>query len=115
MKTHKSNKIRKRNKVRSAIVGSSEIPRLSVYKSNKYIYVQAVNDMDSKTVASASSLNMKDIKKPKMEQSFEVGKSLGEILKKNKVEKAVFDRGYYKYHGRVKQLADGIRKAGIKF
>jgi len=56
-----------------------------------------------------------DAKKPKADQSFEVGKSLGELLKKSKIDKAVFDRGYYRYHGRVQKLADGVREAGIKF
>lgn len=106
-----------RKKVKSKInsFGSESRPRLSIFRSNEHIYIQAIDDEKGRTLASASSLKVKEGKMGKSEKSTQVGKSLAEQLKKLNVEKAVFDRGAYRYHGRVKALADSIREGGIKF
>lgn len=108
-------RIRIKKRIRKVVSGTQDVPRLSVFRSNKDIYAQVVNDTEGKTLASASSLKL-DLKgKNKTEQAFEVGKALAEAAKQNGIEKVVFDRGGYLYHGRVKSLADGARKGGLKF
>jgi len=103
-------------KVRSTVQGLPEKPRLSVYRSNKYIYAQVIDDVSGKTLASFSNLNLKGkAKVTKAQAAFEVGKSLAELAKKNGISKVVFDRGGYKFHGRVKSLAEGAREGGLKF
>jgi large subunit ribosomal protein L18 len=111
-KVEKRNRIKRR--VRGKISGSSELPRLSVYKSNKEIYVQLIDDKDGKTLASASSRVLK-IKGTKVEISTEVGKAIAEKAKAAGIENIVFDRNGFLYHGRVKALADGAREGGLKF
>jgi large subunit ribosomal protein L18 len=114
MNSHKDAKIRRKHRVSSKIKGVHDKPRLSVFRSCKNILVQAIDDTKNVTVASYSSLNKLDKKeKNKTQVSFEVGRLLGEELKKKRIQKAVFDRGYYKYHGRVKAVADGIRSSGV--
>ena len=108
-------RLRIRRRIRKVVSGTQEIPRLSVFRSNKDIYAQVVNDSEGKTLASASSLKLEAKGKSKTEQAFEVGKALAEAAKQSGVEKVVFDRGGYLYHGRVKSLADGARKGGLKF
>ena len=108
-------RFRIRRRIRKVITGTQEIPRLSVFRSNKDIYAQVINDNEGKTLASASSLKMDEKGKNKSELAFEVGKALAETAKQNGIEKVVFDRGGYLYHGRVKSLADGARKGGLKF
>jgi large subunit ribosomal protein L18 len=108
-------RIRIRKRIRKVISGTTEIPRLSVFRSNKDIYAQVINDTDGKTLASASSLKLDSNGKNKTELAFEVGKALAESAKQSGIEKVVFDRGGYLYHGRVKSLADGARKGGLKF
>jgi large subunit ribosomal protein L18 len=105
LKTHK--KIRE-------IAKLSNRPRLSVYRSNKYIYAQIIDDKKGKTIVSASSLNLKS-KKTKKEKAYEVGKTLAERAVAAGIKKVVFDKGKYKYHGRVKALADGAREGGLIF
>ena len=111
-KVEKRNRIKRR--VRGKISGSSELPRLSVYKSNKEIYAQLIDDKDGKTLASASSRTLK-AKGNKVEISAEVGKAIAEKAKAAGIENIVFDRNGFVYHGRVKALADGAREAGLKF
>ena len=110
---------RRRYRSKKRTKGCEEKPRLVVYKSNRYIYVQAVDDVSGKTIVSASSLEpdiKKDIKSTKdIEASKIVGKLIGERLLKKNIDKAVFDRNGYLYHGRVKALADSAREAGLKF
>ena len=108
-------RFRIRRRIRKVITGTQEIPRLSVFRSNKDIYAQVINDNEGKTLASASSLKIEGKGKNKTELAFEVGKALAETAKQNGIEKVVFDRGGYLYHGRVKSLADGARKGGLKF
>ncbi len=100
--------------IRTNICGTTERPRLTVFRSNSQIYAQVIDDTKGKTLASASSLGIKD-KITKTEKAAQVGKALAEAAKKAGVEAVVFDRNGYLYHGRVKQLADAAREAGLKF
>jgi len=94
------------------IIGSGDMPRISVYRSSKYVYLQAIDDMTEKTICAAHSKTVQSGKKA--DEAFEVGKKLGALLKEKNITKAVFDRGPYTYLGRVQRLADGLREAGIQ-
>ena len=109
----------KHTRIRHTLKGTSEMPRLNVYRSTKEIYVQVIDDKAGKTLCSASS-NDKALEKAlagktKVEQAYEVGKAVAEKALKLKIKKVVFDRGGYVYTGRVKSLADGARAAGLEF
>lgn len=106
---------RKLRKARSrgVLFGTLAVPRISVFRSNRYIYAQAIDDAAQKTIASASSRAV-DKKLKKTEAAKSVGVNLGEAVKKLGVKSAVFHRGSSRYHGRVKAVADGLREAGIK-
>jgi len=107
---------RRHRRIRGKVVGSAERPRLVVYRSNKGVSAQLVDDVEAKTLAAASWLNLaKSFKGNKTEQAAEVGKLLAANAKQAGVESVVFDRGGYLYHGRVKALADGAREGGLKF
>jgi large subunit ribosomal protein L18 len=107
---------RRHKRVRGKIVGTAERPRLVVFRSNRGIEAQLVDDLEGKTLAAASWLHLtKTFKGSKSEQAAEVGKLLAANAKKAKVETVVFDRGGYLYHGRVKALADAAREGGLKF
>jgi large subunit ribosomal protein L18 len=107
-------------KRKKRIFGTREKPRLVVYRSLKYIYGQIVDDVQSKVLVSTSNLS-KDIPekvkkaKTKIEASREIGKVLASLAKKKNIERVVFDRNKYIYHGRVKALAEGAREGGLKF
>ena len=106
-----------RRRVRGKIAGTTDRPRLSVFRSNKQIYCQIIDDSNGKTLAAASSLD-KDIasKKPnKTEQAKLVGQLVAERAKEAEIETVTFDRGGYVYHGRIKSLAEGAREGGLKF
>ncbi len=103
-----------RRSIRAKIAGTTSVPRLSVYKSNKCIYAQLIDDAKGETVCTASSLKS-EIKGTKVEVAKAIGKEIGEAIKAKGIESVVFDRSGYLYHGRVKALADGIREAGLKF
>ena len=107
-------RLRIKRRVRGKISGSAELPRLSVYKSNKEIYAQLIDDKEGKTLASASSRAL-NAKGTKVEVSAEVGKAIAEKAKAAGIENVVFDRNGFVYHGRVKALADGAREGGLKF
>ncbi|MFM9055907.1 MAG: 50S ribosomal protein L18 [Bacteroidota bacterium] len=114
------NKIIRRNKIRSrirkTITGTTERPRLSIFRSNKSIYAQVIDDLNGHTIVAASSRESGvNIKSTKIEQATAVGKLLAEKAKAAGVSAVVFDRGGYLYHGRVKALADGAREAGLQF
>ena len=109
-KEYRRNKIRRR--IRASITGTADRPRLAVFRSNKEIYVQLINDIDGTTILAASS---KDIKGTKTEQASAVGKAIAEKSIAAGLSKVVFDRGGYLYHGRVKALAEGARESGLKF
>ena len=100
-------------RIRKSVNGTAERPRLSVFRSNKQIYAQVINDLTGKTLASASSLGLEAM--PKKEQAAKVGELLAEKAQAAGITQVVFDRNGYLYHGRVKELADGARKGGLKF
>lgn len=109
-------RIRIKRRVRGKISGSSELPRLSVYKSNKEIYAQLIDDKDGKTLVAASSREKGvDAKGTKIEVSAAVGKAIAAKAVAAGIENIVFDRNGFVYHGRVKALADGAREGGLKF
>lgn len=110
-KAQRRTKIKRR--VRRNIFGTSEQPRLSVYRSNKQIYAQIIDDVAGKTLAAASSKDIKDGNKT--DQAKAVGQAIAEKSKAAGVETVVFDRNGYLYHGRVKSLAEGAREGGLKF
>jgi large subunit ribosomal protein L18 len=106
---------RRHKRVRKRIFGTADRPRLVVFRSNRGIEAQLIDDADGKTLAAASWLQVKkSFKGNKTEQAAEVGKLLAQNAKKADVEEAVFDRGGYLYHGRVKALAEGAREGGLK-
>jgi large subunit ribosomal protein L18 len=102
--------------VRGKVRGTAERPRLFVFRSNRGIFAQLIDDDAGKTLASASWLTLpKSFSGEKLEQAADVGKQLAAAAKKAGVETVVFDRGGYLYHGRVKALADGAREGGLSF
>ena len=101
--------------MRKDIVGTAERPRLVVFRSNRGIGAQLVDDVEGKTLAAASWLDKRTAKGPKADQAAEVGKLLAANAKKAGIQRVVFDRGGYLYHGRVKALADAAREAGLEF
>ena len=101
--------------MRGRLQGSAKRPRLVVFRSNRGIEAQLVDDLSGRTVAAASWLALKSFKGGKSEQAAEVGKRLAASAKQAGVEACVFDRAGYLYHGRVKSLADGAREGGLKF
>ncbi|MBE2220327.1 MAG: 50S ribosomal protein L18 [Anaerolineae bacterium] len=110
---------RRRRRVRMKLSGTPERPRLNVFRSLEHIYAQVIDDVEGRTLASASSLD-KDLRsemsdKTKKEQAELVGKTVAERAKAAGVETVVFDRGGFLYHGRIKALADGAREGGLKF
>ncbi|MBO5616501.1 MAG: 50S ribosomal protein L18 [Prevotella sp.] len=106
-------RIKIKYRVRKNVNGTAERPRLSVFRSNKQIYVQVINDVTGKTLASASSLGLEAM--PKIEQAQKVGALVAEKAKAAGVTSVVFDRNGYLYHGRVKALADAAREGGLNF
>ncbi len=114
MSTKLDKRLKIKRRVRGKIHGTSERPRLSVYRSNKQIYAQIIDDIEGNTLASASSLKIED-KLPKKEIAAKVGELIAQKAKEVGVEKVSFDRNGYLYHGRVKELANAARKAGLKF
>src|SRR5919199_1929746 len=107
---------RRHRRVRGKVFGTAERPRLVVFRSNRGIEAQLVDDTESRTLAAASWLHLKkSFKGNKTEQATEVGKLLAANAKKANVEAVVFDRGGYLYHGRVKALAEAAREGGLRF
>ena len=115
----RANRRRSRYRIRRKISGTSTCPRLAVYRSSKHIYVQAIDDVTETVLASASDLEgalrdeLKDLKK--REKAAKIGEAIGKKLLDKNETKVVFDRNGYIYHGRVKELAEGARKAGLEF
>lgn len=100
-------------RIRKNVNGTAKRPRLSVFRSNKQIYAQVINDITGTTLASASSLGLE--KMPKDEQAQKVGELIAQKAQAAGIEAVVFDRNGYLYHGRVKELADAARKGGLNF
>ncbi len=109
--------IRRKNRARAKLFGTKDKPRLTVFRSNKYIYGQIVDDEKGKTLVatSAKTDKTKGTKKTKTDNATNAGLSLAEKAKKKKIKKVVFDRSGYQYHGRVKAFAQGARKGGLSF
>lgn len=112
IKSKKEKRQKTRYSIRKKIFGTSDRPRLAVFRSNKEIYAQLIDDVIGNTIASACSVSAKGTK---IEQATVVGKLIADSAKKVGIENVVFDRGGFLYHGRVKALADSAREAGLKF
>ena len=118
-KRRRERRLRAHKRLRRAVNGTPERPRLAVFKSLRYTYAQLIDDLEGKTVAQASSAE-KDIRAAakdgkRLDAARLVGEAIAERAKKAGVEKVVFDRGGYIYHGRVQQVAEGARKKGLQF
>lgn len=118
-KVKKRRQLRRRRHVRRHIVGTSERPRLSVFRSSKHIYAQLIDDITGVTLAAASSKS-KDLQASlpyggNKKAAAVVGKKIAEAAKDKGITKAAFDRGHYRYHGRIKALADAAREGGLQF
>lgn len=114
MVTKEARRLRIKRSIRNKISGTSECPRLTVFRSNKQIYAQVIDDTTGKTLAAASSLKLAD-GAPKKEIAAKVGEVIAKNAQEAGVQTVVFDRNGYLYHGRVKELADAARKGGLKF
>ena len=136
MSLKQEKRIRRHKRVRAKIKGTAKVPRLCVFRSNKYVYAQLIDDSKGRTLIAFSdqkskakrqkpkiqtkSQKLEDngktiVKGGKIARAYELGKIFAEKAKEKKIEKVVFDRGGYKYHGRVKALAEGAREGGLKF
>ena len=120
MKTKETLRKIRHQRIRRKLKGSQSLPRLVVFRSNSQIYAQIIDDTKHATLASASSLNRqqkgsKDQKVSKIEITYRVGEKLAKDALAKKIKKVIFDRAGYKYHGRVKTLADGAKKGGLVF
>lgn len=112
--------LKRKKRVRKKILGTSERPRLSIFRSNKHIYAQVIEDASGKTLISASTISKElQAKLKKNTKKTEAAKKIGELVAKKAIskgiDKVVFDRGGFIYHGRIKAVADGAREAGLKF
>jgi large subunit ribosomal protein L18 len=112
IKTEK--RVRLHKKIRSRVSGTAERPRLAVFRSNRYMYAQLIDDVKGITLVSASDLSL-DGKMNKVERAKTVGKTLADAAKKVNIASVIFDRGGFSYRGRVQALADAAREAGLQF
>jgi large subunit ribosomal protein L18 len=113
--TKRNARMRRHRRVRGKVEGTAERPRLVVFRSNRGIFAQLVDDDAGRTLASASWTALADAKGSKTEQAKAVGLALADAAKAARIENCVFDRGGYLYHGRVKALAEGAREGGLRF
>jgi large subunit ribosomal protein L18 len=113
--TKRQQRLRRRRRVRARVVGSAERPRLSVYRSNRGVFAQLVDDRAGHTLAAVNWIEPELRKLSAAEQAKRAGELLAERAKSAGVESCVFDRGGYQFHGRVKALAEGAREGGLKF
>ena len=113
-KIKRANRIRRHARIRAKISGTAERPRIAVFKANQHVYVQAIDDVTSKTLAAVNDAQAAKKKGTKTEKAAATGKALAELLKKNGIANAVFDVGGFKYHGRDKAIAEGLRGGGTK-
>lgn len=117
-KAKQSNRIKRHNRVRAKVEGSAKRPRVAVFKSNQYIYAQVIDDESGKTLMNVSDYGGKKSKTKTKDKKSEVALKMGEVLaekmKKAGLTEAVFDRGGFKFHGRIKAMAEGLKKGGIK-
>jgi large subunit ribosomal protein L18 len=113
--TTREARLRRHRRIRGKVQGTAERPRLMVFRSNKGVFAQLVDDGTGKTIVSANWKGLKSHKGDKTDQAREVGKAIAAAAKKAGIEAVVFDRGGYLYHGRVKALAEGAREGGLNF
>ena len=115
-RTKPEHRVRRHRRVRKKVTGTAERPRLAVFRSNKHIYVQAIDDQARRTIVSASTVeaDLRGGSTATVEAAKQVGKLVGERAKAAGIETVVFDRGGFKYHGRVAAIADGAREAGLE-
>ena len=113
-KTKQQKRITRHKRIKARTMGDAKCPRLCVFRSNKHIYAQLIDDNKGKTLISAKDTEIKKRDK-KTALAFEVGKLIAKKALEAKIEKIIFDRAGYKYHGRIKSLADGVRQGGLKF
>jgi len=113
-KSREIGRIRRHARVREKVRGTAARPRLAVYRSLAQIYAQVIDDVAGKTLAAASSLDTKDSTTKESERAKDEGKEVGERAERAAIKEVVLDRGGYRYHGRVKALAEGVRAAGVK-
>ena len=111
--TKPAKRLKRRRRVRAKVTGTAERPRISVFRSNRGIHAQLVDDVAGHTLAAVSWTEADLRDKPPMEQAAEAGKLLAERAKAKGISSAVFDRGGYQYHGRVKAFAEGVREGGL--
>jgi len=115
VKLRKSNREQRKMRVRRRLLGKSDSLRLSVFRSNKFIYAQVIDDNKGVTLVEATSQKIKGAKgKTKCEEAFEVGKEVAKKSLEKNIKSVVFDRNGYRYHGRIKSVADGAREGGLK-
>jgi large subunit ribosomal protein L18 len=115
-KKQRTNKrLRRKRRVRQKVFGESARPRMTIYRSNRHMYAQLINDLDGQTVVAASTLELDSDDLDKTAQAREVGRMVAERAQEQGIEKVVFDRNGYIYHGRVAAVADGARDAGLDF
>jgi large subunit ribosomal protein L18 len=114
--TKSEHRLRRHRRVRKKVMGTAQRPRLTVFRSNKHIYVQAIDDIAGHTVASASTMeaDLRSAATATTDAATQVGRLIGERIKAAGIETVVFDRGGFKYHGRVAAIADGARAAGLQ-
>ncbi|MFH1509617.1 MAG: 50S ribosomal protein L18 [Candidatus Nealsonbacteria bacterium] len=110
----KIKRIRRHNRVRAKITGTVSVPRLCVFRSSNHIYAQLIDDGKGKIITSTNDIAIKKTK-GKIDTAKEVGKAIAKLAIEKKIEKVVFDRAGYLYHGRVKAVAEGAREGGLKF
>jgi len=108
-------KTRRLHRIRSKIKTNLGVPRLSVYRSNSHIWAQIIDDKHGKTLVSASTKSLKSVKGTKSEKAAAVGSAIAKLATEKKIKNVRFDRGLYRYHGRVKALAEAAREGGLKF
>jgi large subunit ribosomal protein L18 len=115
--TKSEHRIRRHRRVRKKILGTAERPRLAVFRSNKHIYVQAIDDFAGRTIVSASTMeaDQRAGATATVDAAKKIGKLVGERAKAVGISSVVFDRGGFKYHGRIAAIADGAREAGLEF
>jgi large subunit ribosomal protein L18 len=116
VRLYKDNRIRRKLRIKAKVVGTAKKPRMTVFRSNVNIYAQIIDDQKGRTLFEASTLSV-DFKKKKMkktEQAFEIGKAVAKKALGKGVKEVIFDRNGYRYHGRVRNVADGAREGGLK-
>ena len=117
MRTKEEGRLKRKKRIRKKMNGTADRPRLSIFRSGKHIYAQIVDDFAGQTLAAASTLHegVRGEKRTKVDDAKAVGKAIAEAAKQKGIEKVVFDRNGFLYHGRVKALADAAREAGLNF